>query len=69
MSSPQVIAHRIFTTMYMGTVNSSQETERRAKALATEVGAYHLAIKIDSVVQALVGLFNVVTGMHLSCPE
>lgn len=54
--------------MYMGTVNSSQETERRAKALATEVGAYHLGIKIDSVVQALVGLFNVVTGMHLSCP-
>ena len=50
--------------MYMGTVNSSQDTERRAKALAEEVGAYHLGIKMDSVVKALVGLFNFVTGMQ-----
>lgn len=50
--------------MYMGTVNSSQETERRSKALAGEVGAYHLCMKIDAVVAALVGLFHQVTGVN-----
>lgn len=60
-----MIAAKVFVTMYMGTVNSSQETERRAKTLAGEVGSYHLGIKIDTVIEALVGLFHMVTGMKL----
>ncbi len=51
------LAHKILHTCYMGTQNSSPETRRRAKNLAQEIGAYHLDVNIDSVVDALVNLF------------
>lgn len=34
----------------------------RAKALAAEIGAYHLDVCIDTLVAALVTLFTSVTG-------
>ena len=35
---PRELCARIFTTCYMATVNSSQETRRRAKDLAAQIG-------------------------------
>ena len=56
------LANRILTTIYMGTVNSSLDTRKRAEALAKEIGAYHLNIGIDSVISALTTLFSAITG-------
>jgi NAD+ synthase (glutamine-hydrolysing) len=53
---------RIFHTCYMGTSNSSTETRARAKAIAEQVGAYHMDVNIDSVVGSLVNAFEVMTG-------
>ncbi|KAI3428464.1 hypothetical protein D9Q98_007289 [Chlorella vulgaris] len=56
------LANRLLTSVYMGTENSSQETQDRASQLAGQVGAYHLSVKIDSVVAALTNLFSAITG-------
>mmetsp|Transcript_23328 Transcript_23328/g.59695 ORF Transcript_23328/g.59695 Transcript_23328/m.59695 type:complete len:726 (-) Transcript_23328:433-2610(-) len=60
--SAQEFAGRLFTTVYMGTVNSSRETRERSKVLAGQVGSYHLDLNIDSVVESLVSLFVAVCG-------
>ena len=39
VESPQQLAGRLLTTVYMGTVNSSQETKDRAASLARQVAA------------------------------
>jgi NAD+ synthase (glutamine-hydrolysing) len=51
-SSARDIAHRVFYTCYMGTVNSSDETRARAKALADQVGSFHVDTNIDDIVAA-----------------
>ena len=53
---------RVCTTVYMGTVNSSQETQQRARRLADQIGADHLDVKIDAVVDAMAKLFATITG-------
>jgi NAD+ synthase (glutamine-hydrolysing) len=58
----QDLARMILTTVYMGTANSSNETRMRASRLSVEIGAYHLDVKIDTVVSALTALFSAVTG-------
>jgi NAD+ synthase (glutamine-hydrolysing) len=60
--SPQEIAGYIFHTTYMGTVNSSDETRKRAKSLAAEIGSFHYDINIDIVIDALVSVFVETTG-------
>jgi NAD+ synthase (glutamine-hydrolysing) len=60
--TPQEFCNRIFYTCYMGTVNSSTETRQRAKQLAKDIGAVHTDLNMDSVVNALMGLFTLVTG-------
>ncbi|WFD42631.1 NAD(+) synthase (glutamine-hydrolyzing) [Malassezia psittaci] len=60
-SSAQDIAHRIFVTCYLGTTNSSKETRKRAASLAEAIGSYHYSFDIDSVVNAILGLFSLVT--------
>ncbi|RDW87313.1 glutamine-dependent NAD(+) synthetase-like protein [Coleophoma crateriformis] len=61
-SSPQEIAERLFHSAYMGmSKNSSADTRSRAKELAKKIGSYHLDFDIDSVYNAIVGLFTVVT--------
>ncbi len=60
-TDPTELASRLFFTCYMGTENSSKETRRRAKQLASEIGASHLDINIDSVVTAVTQLFIRVT--------
>lgn len=59
---PVEFASRILHTCYMGTSNSSKETRARAKALAAQIGAFHLDLNMDAVVKAVVNLFVRVTG-------
>lgn len=60
--TPQELASRIFHTCFMGTENSSKETQQRAKDLAEAIGAYHVDLNMDSVVNAVRDLFIFVTG-------
>ncbi|XP_067414314.1 glutamine-dependent NAD(+) synthetase isoform X2 [Emydura macquarii macquarii] len=53
---------RIFTTCYMASENSSQDTYNRAKLLAEQIGSYHVNLNIDVAVKAIVGIFRVVMG-------
>lgn len=39
-TQPRELCSRIFTTCYMGSENSSQDTQTRAKDLAREVGRW-----------------------------
>nr|XP_014343976.1 PREDICTED: glutamine-dependent NAD(+) synthetase [Latimeria chalumnae] len=59
---PQEFCGRVFTTCYMASENSSQETRNRAKELAEQIGSYHINLNIDVAVKAIVGIFTVVTG-------
>ena len=61
-NSPQEICNRLFSTCYMGTVNSSKETRNRASQLAKDIGANHIDLNMDSVVSALTNCFRLVTG-------
>ncbi|XP_077999861.1 glutamine-dependent NAD(+) synthetase-like [Glandiceps talaboti] len=61
-TNPKDLASKMFTTCYMGTVNSSEETKTSAKMLAENIGSYHLGITIDTAVSAVVGIFTMVTG-------
>ncbi len=54
---------RIFVTCYMGSENSSEETRARAKALAQQIGSYHMSASIDMAVKAFLGIFATATGM------
>ena len=62
VGSPEELAHRIFTTVYMGTVNSGSATKDRARNLAKQIGADHLDVKIDIVIEAMAKLFEMITG-------
>lgn len=57
-STPQEICNRIFHTCFMGTENSSKETRQRAKALANDIGAYHIDLDMDTIVSAFTTLFT-----------
>ena len=43
---PKELANRIFVTCYMGSENSSEDTQSRAKNLAEDVGSYHMGKKL-----------------------
>ncbi|ODV83465.1 hypothetical protein CANARDRAFT_9526 [[Candida] arabinofermentans NRRL YB-2248] len=60
--TPQEVANKIFHTCYMGTKNSSIETRTRAKDLAEKIGSYHVDLNMDTLVSAMVSLFEVTTG-------
>ena len=60
-SDPRVLANRLLYTCYIGTENSSRETQKRAKQLAAQIGAYHLNINMDGLVNALRTLFTRIT--------
>ncbi|EFP74450.1 glutamine-dependent NAD(+) synthetase [Puccinia graminis f. sp. tritici] len=59
---PQEFCNKIFHTCYMGTENSSPETRKRAKDLASAIGSYHTDLNMDAVVTAIRTLFAVTTG-------
>jgi NAD+ synthase (glutamine-hydrolysing) len=41
---------------------SSEDSRSRAKRLAEEIGSFHLNVPIDSIVCALLSLFETLTG-------
>ncbi|CDR39327.1 CYFA0S03e02212g1_1 [Cyberlindnera fabianii] len=61
-SDPVEFASRVFHTAYMGTKNSSKETRDRAKELSEKVGSYHVDLNMDTLVEAVVTVFEVATG-------
>eukprot|EP00897_Mesotaenium_endlicherianum_P003817 jgi/Mesen1/3463/ME000194S02601 len=62
VASAHELASRVLHTVYMGTENSSAATRARAKTLAEQIGAAHLDVNIDSVISALIALFQTITG-------
>ena len=60
-ADPRVLANRLLYTCYIGTANSSRETQKRAKLLAEQIGASHLNINMDGLVNALQSLFTRIT--------
>ncbi|XP_007544049.1 glutamine-dependent NAD(+) synthetase isoform X1 [Poecilia formosa] len=60
--NPKELCARLFTTCYMGSENSSQDTCSRARDLAGEIGSTHVNINIDVAVKGILGIFSVVTG-------
>ncbi|XP_038125148.1 glutamine-dependent NAD(+) synthetase [Cyprinodon tularosa] len=60
--SPKELCGRIFTTCYMASENSSQETCSRAQELAAQIGSTHMNINIDAAVKGILGIFSLVTG-------
>lgn len=61
-TDPVEFANKIFHTCFMGTSNSSKETRSRAKELADKIGAYHTDLNMDSMVAAIISVFEVATG-------
>ncbi|KAF8433258.1 hypothetical protein L210DRAFT_3623180 [Boletus edulis BED1] len=61
-SDPKEFCNRIFHTCYMGTENSTAETNARAKDLAEAIGSYHINLKMDAIVTSVCDLFAFVTG-------
>ncbi|XP_056615131.1 glutamine-dependent NAD(+) synthetase [Triplophysa dalaica] len=59
---PHELCGRLFTTCYMASENSSQDTRNRAKELASQIGSNHLNINIDMAVKGMLGIFSMVTG-------
>lgn len=57
-STPQELANNALHTIFMGTENSSDNTNSRAKRLGEAVGSYHLSVKIDLIVDAIVKVFS-----------
>ncbi|KAJ7583253.1 carbon-nitrogen hydrolase [Mycena floridula] len=60
-SDPRDFASKIFHTSFMGTVNSSTDTRRRAKELSEAIGSYHVDLNMDTVVTSVINLFALVT--------
>ncbi|OQR76214.1 putative glutamine-dependent NAD(+) synthetase-like [Tropilaelaps mercedesae] len=56
------ICQRLLFTCYMGTENSSQGTKSAAKNFASQIGASHQSIIIDTAVRAIVAIFVNVMG-------
>ncbi|CAB9519971.1 Glutamine-dependent NAD(+) synthetase [Seminavis robusta] len=60
--TPQELANYVLHTTFMGTENSSEKTTSRAKRLGESVGSYHLSIKIDLMVEAVIKVFSMTTN-------
>lgn len=61
-STPEEMANYVLHTAFMGTENSSSVTHSRAKRLGDVIGSYHLSIKIDLMVKAVLQVFQITTG-------
>jgi NAD+ synthase (glutamine-hydrolysing) len=60
-SSPKELAGLVLHTTFMGTANSSERTTDRARRIAETIGSYHLSIKIDLMVEAVIKVFTSTT--------
>jgi len=61
-ATPQEMGNHVLHTTFMGTDNSSEVTKSRAKRLGDAIGSYHLSIKIDLMVSAVLQVFQLATG-------
>jgi len=61
-ATAQEMASHVLHTTFMGTENSSEKTTSRAKRLGETIGSYHLSIKIDLMVEAVIKVFSMTTG-------
>eukprot|EP00116_Pleurobrachia_bachei_P016268 sb/3476530/ len=43
-TDPAELCEKLFVTCYMGTENSSNETQSRAAALARDIGTHHISV-------------------------
>ncbi|XP_031425622.1 glutamine-dependent NAD(+) synthetase isoform X2 [Clupea harengus] len=59
---PRELCKHLFTTCYMASENSSEDTSSRAKELAMQIGSNHVNLNIDMAVKGLLGIFSLVTG-------
>jgi len=60
--SYQEIVNQLLVTCYLGTENSSQATNDRAKKVADSIGSKHFDVTIDDAYNAIVGIFKQSTG-------
>lgn len=60
---PKELVGHLFTTCYMASENSSDETHNRAKELANQIGSTHININIDMAVKGIIGIFSAVHGV------
>ena len=68
VTDAQDLAKRVFTSVFMGTANSSVDTRARSKQLAAEIGCTHVDANIDGAVAAMEALFSTITGALASIP-
>ncbi|SJM82793.1 Glutamine-dependent NAD(+) synthetase [Zygosaccharomyces bailii] len=61
-SSPQELTNKLLHTCFMGTENSSKETQNRSAELSQKIGSYHIDLKMDKIVSSMVAIFEVATG-------
>lgn len=54
---PKELCSRVFTTCYMGSENSSDETRNFAYRLSEQIGSHHITLAIDTVVRAVIATF------------
>jgi NAD+ synthase (glutamine-hydrolysing) len=59
----QDIVNQLFVTCYLGTKNSSETTNLRAKKLAEGINSHHLNVTIDEAYNAIANIFKNSTGM------
>ena len=45
-TDPAELCEKILVTAYMGTSNSSEETQKRSGALSRDIGSYHVNVSI-----------------------
>ena len=58
LTTPDKAMSLLLTTIYQGTVNSSQNTRDSARELAEWIGTQHYVIEIDSIVEGYRGLIE-----------
>jgi len=58
----RVRAGAIFTTLYLRTKNSSEETRLRAEKIASEIGSRHLEVPLDGIIASTLEMFRDVVG-------
>ncbi len=56
------LCYQVLHTIYLGTSNSSSNTQSRAKRLANSIHAYHNSLVIDDIVSAVLKVFSALTG-------
>jgi NAD+ synthase (glutamine-hydrolysing) len=66
LTSPEKAMSNLLTTIYQGTVNSSQNTRDSARELAEWIGSTHCVIEIDGIVKGYRDLIEGAIGRSLT---